>query len=121
MRTWNRYISLALLALRIRKEDHHQLATIPAQNAQVLADALLAPAFGLGLCDAGDEGQFGGQDEFLELQAVVPVFEGVRDLRCEDGGPGLDGLFVEEGDAQGWLGADFRVFEVGDGEARCYN
>lgn len=71
--TWNRHVTLLLFPLRIRKKQHHQFPVMALQNPDILADAFLSAAFGFGLCDACDEDELRGEDEFLELDAVWTV------------------------------------------------
>lgn len=57
--TWNRYVSFERAALGIGKIEHHPFAVMAAEDSEILADALLSSALGLGLGHAAQEDQFG--------------------------------------------------------------
>ena len=57
--TWNRYVSFERTALRIGEIKHHPFAVMAAEDSEILADALLSTALGLGLGHAAQEDQFG--------------------------------------------------------------
>lgn len=57
--TWNRYVSFERTPLRIGKIEHHPFAVMAAEDSEILADALLSAALGLGLGHATQEDQFG--------------------------------------------------------------
>lgn len=57
--TWNGYVSFERTALGIGKIEHHPFAVMTAEDSEILADALLSAALGLGLGHAAQEDQFG--------------------------------------------------------------